>query len=256
MEGLQIFNNPSFGEIRTIEEDGKILFCGVDVARALHYADPQDAIKKHCRYPAFCRVPHPQSPNKTIEMKFIPEGDLYRITVASELPAAAAFESWIFDEVIPSIRKHGLYAVDQLLDDPDLAIKAFTALKEERAKRRELESKVEQDAPKVLFADAVAASHTSILTGELAKLLKQNGVDIGQNRLFSWLRENGYLIRRKGSDYNMPTQRSMELELFEVKERVINDPGGSTRVIKTPKVTGKGQQYFIGKFLGEGAQAG
>ena len=147
-----------------------------------------------------------------------------------------------------------MYAVDQLLDDPDLAIKAFTALKEERAQRKALESQIEKDAPKVLFANAVAASHTSILTGELAKLLKQNGVEIGQNRLFAWLRDNGYLIRRKGSDYNMPTQKSMEMELFEVKERTINDPNGSVRVIKTPKVTGKGQQYFINKFLGAPVQ--
>ncbi len=157
-------------------------------------------------------------------------------------------------KVLPSIRKHGMYAVDQLISNPDLAIQAFTALKEEREQRKALESQIEKDAPKVLFADAVAASHTSILTGELAKLLKQNGVEIGQNRLFAWLRDNGYLIRRKGSDYNMPTQKSMEMELFEVKERTIHDPNGSVRVIKTPKVTGKGQQYFINKFLGVPAQ--
>lgn len=183
--------------------------------------------------------------------KFISEPIFYLLAMKADNQTAREFQRLVAYEILPAIRKHGLYAVDQLLDDPDLAIKAFTALKEERAKRRELESKVEQDAPKVLFADAVAASHTSILTGELAKLLKQNGVDIGQNRLFAWLRENGYLIRRTGTDYNMPTQRSMELGLFEVKERVINDPSGSTRVIKTPKVTGKGQQYFINKFLGE-----
>ena len=157
-------------------------------------------------------------------------------------------------QVLPSIRKHGMYVVDQLISNPDLAIQAFTALKEEREQRKALESQIEKDAPKVLFADAVAASHTSILTGELAKLLKQNGVEIGQNRLFAWLRDNGYLIRRKGSDYNMPTQKSMEMELFEVKERTIHDPNGSVRVIKTPKVTGKGQQYFINKFLGVPAQ--
>lgn len=187
---------------------------------------------------------------------FIPEPIFYLLAMKADNQTARDFQRLVAYEILPAIRKRGLYAVDQLLDDPDLAIKAFTALKEERARRRELESRVEQDAPKVLFADAVAASNTSILTGELAKLLKQNGVDIGQNRLFSWLRENGYLIRRCGSDYNMPTQKSMELGLFEVKERVINDPGGSTRVIKTPKVTGKGQQYFINKFLGEGARAG
>lgn len=259
MNGLQVFNNPSFGEIRTIEEGSKVLFCGVDVARALGYSNPSKAISDHCRYITKREVgvrtgmKADGTPSfQTFNMNFISEGDLYRITAASELPAAVAFESWIFDKVIPSIRKHGMYAKDELLENPDLLIAVATQLKKEREQRKALESKVEQDAPKVLFADAVATSHTSILTGELAKLLKQNGVDIGQNRLFSWLRENGYLIRRKGSDYNMPTQRSMELGLFEVKERTINEPNGSTRIIKTPKVTGKGQQYFISKFLAEG----
>lgn len=118
-------------------------------------------------------------------------------------------------------------------------------------KLKKLESKVEADAPKVLFADAVSASKTSILVGELAKLLKQNGVDIGQHRLFRWMRENGYLIRRNGTDFNMPTQKSMDLGLFAVKETAITHSDGTVTVSKTTKVTGKGQQYFIQKFLGE-----
>jgi anti-repressor protein len=119
------------------------------------------------------------------------------------------------------------------------------------ATNKELEQKIEQDKPKTIFADAVSVSNTSILIGELAKILKQNGVDMGQNRLFEWLRNNGYLVRRKGTDYNMPMQKSMEIGLFEIKERTINNPDGSVRITKTVLVTGKGQQYFINKFLNE-----
>lgn len=144
-----------------------------------------------------------------------------------------------------------MYAVDELLNDPDLAIKAFTALKEEKKRNKALQTDNDRMRPKEIFADAVAASHTSILIGDLAKLLKQNGVDIGQKRLFAWMRENGYLIKRRGSDWNMPTQRSMEMGLFEVKESTVNNPDGSVSINKTTKVTGKGQQYFINKFLGE-----
>lgn len=191
------------------------------------------------------------SPTSGGRPEYIPEPIFYLLAMKADNQTAREFQKMVAYDILPTIRRHGMYARDELLENPDLLIEVATQLKQERQQRKALENKVEKDAPKVLFADAVAASHTSILTGELAKLLKQNGVDIGQNRLFAWLRENGYLIRRTGTDYNMPTQRSMELGLFEVKERVINDPGGSTRVIKTPKVTGKGQQYFINKFLGE-----
>ena len=140
--------------------------------------------------------------------------------------------------------------MDELLNDPELAIKAFTALKEEREKNKVLQADNERMRPKEVFADAVSTSHTSILIGDLAKLIKQNGIDMGQKRLFNWMRDNGYLIKRKGADWNMPTQKSMELGLFEVKESTINNPDGSVRINKTTKVTGKGQQYFINKFLG------
>lgn len=181
---------------------------------------------------------------------FIPEPIFYLLAMKADNEVARAFQHTIAYDVLPAIRRHGMYVVDKLLDDPDLAIKAFTALKEERAKRKALEAQAEADKPKVLFADAVTAAKTSILVGELAKLIKQNGVDIGQNRLFAWLRENGYLIRRNGTDYNMPTQRSMEQGLFEIKETTISNPDGSIRVTKTPKVTGKGQEYFVNIFLG------
>lgn len=254
MNELMIFNNPEFGEIRTIEEDGKVLFCGSDVAKALGYAKPQNAIDRHCKGALKRGIPHPQSPDKTIEMNFIPEGDIYRLAAKSELPGAERFESWIFDEVLPSIRRHGAYLTPETLEaailNPDTMIRLCTALKDEQDKRKVLEEKQEADRPKVLFADSVAASKTSILVGELAKLLKQNGVDIGQNRLFHWLRSNGFLIRRQGTDYNMPTQRAMEMGLFEIKETSITHADGHTSVNKTPKVTGKGQQYFVNAFLG------
>lgn len=159
--------------------------------------------------------------------------------------------------MIPSIRKHGAYmtpeTLDRMITSPDFGIKLLTALKDEQEKRKELEAQAEENRPKVLFADSVTASKSSILVGEMAKLLKQNGIETGQNRLFETLREKGFLIRRKGNDYNMPTQKAMEMGLFEIKETVINHADGHTSVNKTPKVTGKGQQYFVNMFLGGNA---
>lgn len=247
MNELQIFENSEFGTVRMIELDGKTFFMASDVAKALGYTNPNKAINDHCR--AITKRSTPIS-GKMQEVNFIPEGDLYRLISHSKLESAERFESWVFDEVLPSIRKHGVYAVDELLNDPELAIKAFTALKEEREKNKALQADNDRMRPKEIFADAVSASHTSILIGDLAKLIKQNGVEIGQKRLFSWMRDNGYLIKRKGADWNMPTQKSMKLGLFEVKESTVNNPDGSVRINKTTKVTGKGQQYFINKFLG------
>ena len=184
---------------------------------------------------------------------FIPENIFYRLAMKAKNEAAERFQAKIADEVIPSIRKHGMYAtevtIERMLGDPDAMIKVLTALKEEREQRKALESKVETDRPKVLFADAVSASDTTILIGDLAKLISQHGVDIGQRRLFQWMRDNGYLIRREGTDRNMPTQRAMELGLFSIKETAITCPDGRIRVTKTVRVSGKGQQYFINKFL-------
>ena len=182
------------------------------------------------------------------ETNFINESGLYTLIIRSRKPEAKKFRKWITSEVLPAIRKTGMYATEDLLENPDLAIKAFQQLKEEREKRKLLESKVEEQKPKVLFADSVESSETSILIGDLAKLIKQNGHDIGQNRLFEWLRNNDYLIK-SGERKNMPTQKSMDLKLFEVKERTVNNPDGSIRVTKTTKVTGKGQIYFLNYFL-------
>lgn len=252
MNNLQIFNNAKFGEIRTIDENGTVLFCGSDIAKALGYTRPNDAISAHCRCTVKRRIPHPQSQSKQLEVSFIPEADVYRLIVHSKLPAAEQFEHWVFDEVLPTIRRNGAYMTDDTLEkaltSPDFLIQLATKLKEEKAKRIELEAQVEQDKPKVLFAKAVETAHTSILIGDLAKILKQNGVQTGQKRLFEQLRQDGYLIKG-GNSHNMPTQRAMEMGLFEVKESTVNNPDGSIRINRTTKVTGKGQTYFINKYM-------
>ncbi len=188
---------------------------------------------------------------------YIPENVFYRLAMKAKNETAEKFQAFVADEVIPSIRKHGAYmtpqTIEQALLNPDTIIKLATQLKAEQEARRALEAKAEADAPKVLFAEAVSSAKTSILIGEMAKLLKQNGVDIGQNRLFAWLRDNGYLIRRKGADFNMPSQYSMERGLFEIKETAITKPDGCTIVSRTPKVTGKGQVFFTNLFLSETA---
>lgn len=249
MNEIQIFNNPDFGEVRTMEENGTVLFCGSDVAKALGYAKPQNAIATHCKGALKRGIP---TNSGTQEMLFIPESDLYRLVFSSKLPTAEKFTDWVTSEVLPTIRRHGMYAtpdmVEKMLADPDTTIKLLETIKQERAARQALEAQAEADKPKVLFADAVSASHTSILVGDLAKLLRQNGVDIGQNRLFRFLRDNGYLCSH-GERYNLPTQRSMDRGWFQVKETTINQPDGSIRVTRTVKVTGKGQQYFINLFL-------
>jgi anti-repressor protein len=183
----------------------------------------------------------------------INESGLYSLILSSKLPKAKEFKHWVTSEILPIIRKHGAYMTENTLEkaltSPDFLIQLATQLKEEQAQRKALEVQIEADKPKTIFADAVSVSKTSILVGELAKLLKQNGIEIGQNRLFAWLREKGYLISRKGTDYNMPTQKSMELKLFEIKENSITHSDCHTSITKTPKVTGKGQIYFINIFL-------
>ena len=246
MSELQIFENSEFGSVRTVDIDGKIYFVANDVAKALGYKRPADAVTAHCKGSAKHRY---LTEGGEQEMKVIPEGDIYRLVIKSQLPTAEKFERWIFDEVLPSIRKHGMYAEDELLDNPDLLISVAQKLKEERERNKTLKAENDRMKPKEIFADAVVASYNTILIGELAKLLRQNGIDTGEKRLFEWLRQQGFLISRRGTDYNMPTQRSMEMKLLEVKERTVNNPDGSVRITKTTVVTGKGQQYFINKFL-------
>lgn len=183
---------------------------------------------------------------------FLPENMVYRLGFKANNEVAQAFQAKLADEILPAIRKHGGYLtpdkVEEILTNPDAIIRLATQLKEERAKRAEAEKVIEEQRPKALFADAVSASKTSILIGALAKLIRQNGVDVGQKRLFEWLRKKGYLIK-SGNDKNMPTQRSMEQGLFEVKEGSYVDGDGVNRITRTTKVTGKGQLYFVNKFL-------
>lgn len=252
MEGLQVFENAQFGQVRIIEENGKPLFCGSDVAKALGYMRPADALAQHCKGSVKRRL---LTAGGEQDAKFIPEGDVYRLIARSKLPAAERFEKWVFDEVLPSIRKNGGYIVGQetMTDDELLANALMVAQRKIAARDKQIEvqeKQIEAMHPKALFADAVSASKTSILIGDLAKLLKQNGVDIGQKRLFQWLRENKYLISQKGASYNSPTQRSMEMKLFEVKETTITHADGHITINRTAKVTGKGQVYFINKFVG------
>lgn len=239
-------------EIRTVEKDGEPWFVGKDVAAVLGYANASKAIQDH--------VDAEDKLNNDSLLSLgqrggwlINESGLYSLILSSKLPNAKKFKRWVTSKVLPSIRKHGAYMTDQTLEQaltsPDFLIQLATQLKEEKEQRKQLEAKVEQDKPKVLFADSVSASKSSILVGELAKILKQNGVDTGQFRLFAWLRENGYLIKREGSDYNMPTQRSVEMGLFEVKQTIITHSDGHITTNKTPKVTGKGQVYFVNKLM-------
>lgn len=249
MNELKIFENAEFGQVRTVTIDGEPWFVGKDVALALGYKNPQEAIREHIDEEDK-GVSEILTPGGKQKMPIIKESGLYALILSSKLDSAKRFKHWVTSEVLPAIRKHGMYAVDELLENPDIAIKAFTALKEERDKNKALQKDIQRMKPKEVFADAVSASHTSILVGDLAKLLKQNGYETGQKRLFEQLRQEGYLIKG-GSSRNMPTQISMDMNLFEVKETSITNPDGSVRVTKTTKVTGKGQQYFINRYLGE-----
>lgn len=261
MNKIQIFQNEQFGKVRiTMNENDEPLFCLADVAKALGYSNPAKAVIDHCKGVTVLETPT-QSGIQPI--KYGKESEVYRLTMKSKLPNAEKFQDWVCDEVLPSIRKHGAYMTQETLEkaltSPDFLIRLATNLKEEKQKRIEAEQKAElaeqtikSNAPKVLFADAVSTSQRSCLVAELAKILQQNGVNIGQNRLFAWMRENGYLCS-KGQYYNQPTQKAMDLGLFELKQTTINKSDGSILVSTTTKVTGKGQVYFVNKFLGKDA---
>lgn len=254
MTNLKIFNNKEFGKVRVTTINNEPWFVGKEVAEILGYRNTRDALAKRVddedkKDGVAIRDAIGRMQNTVI----INESGLYALILSSKLPKAKKFKRWITSEVLPTIRKHGAYIqedkIEELLRDPDSWIKLLTELKEERKQRKKLQEEAIENKPKVLFANAVSTSESSILIGAFAKILKANGMDIGQNRLFKILRERGYLIRRKGADFNMPTQKSMELELFEIKETAITHPNGQVTVTKTPKLTGKGQVYFINKFL-------
>lgn len=241
---LRVFENAEFGSVRTVEIEGKPYFVANDVTKALGYSNSRDAVARHCKGVVKRDTP---TTSGIQSMSYIPEGDLYRLITHSKLPSAERFESWVFDEVLPSIRKNGGYISGQeTMSDDELMAKALLVAQNKIAER---DKQIEEMKPHAVLGRAITTANTSILVGDLAKILHQNGVDIGAQRLFGWMRDNGYLIKRKGTDWNLPTQRSMELGLFEIKESVHIDGNGCNKITRTPKVTGKGQQYFINKFL-------
>lgn len=254
MNELQIFNSEEFGEIRTVSINNEPWFVGKDVATALGYERATKAIQDHVNEEDKDEVPIQDSIGRMQKTPIINESGLYALIFGSKLESAQRFKRWVTSEVLPSIRKHGGYIAGQeSMTDDQLLAKALLVAQSKIAERDQIiakkQERIEQMRPKEVFADAVATSKHSILIGDLAKLICQNGYQIGQKRLFQWMRENGYLMTQ-GSSYNRPKQRYVEQGLFEIKESTINNPDGSVRITITPKVTGKGQVYFVNKFLG------
>lgn len=252
INNLTVFSNPDFGSIRTVTINNEPYFVGKDVADVLEYRNGSRDINRHVDEEDRCKVMVFDG-NQDKETIIINESGLYSLILSSKLPSAKKFKRWVTNEVLPSIRHNGGYIMDQEnLSDSELLAKAVLVAQKTIANKDKIieqqKAKIEQDKPKTLFADAVAASQSSILIGELAKLLRQNGVETGQKRLFDWMRENGFLIK-SGSSKNMPTQKAMEMGLFEIKEGSYINGSGANITTKTTKVTGKGQQYFINKFL-------
>ena len=254
MNELQVFSYEG-KEIRTIQRNGETWWvlkdlCGVlGLSNARMIADRLDEDDVSLAYVT-------DSMGRRQQTNIVNESGLYNVILRSDKPEAKKFKRWVTHEVLPQIRRHGAYIttskIEELMNDPDSWIKLLTALKEERQEKERLQLQTAQDKPKVVFADAVSVSDGTILIGELAKILKGNGIEIGQNRLFERLRQDGFLIKRKGTDYNAPTQKAMELGLFKVKETAITHSDGHVTISKTTKVTGKGQQYFVNYFLGGG----
>lgn len=253
MSDIQLFKNEQFGEVRVAGTCDEPLFCLADICRVLEIKNVSDC-KSRLDQKGIVLTDTPTS-GGIQQLVFINEKNLYRVIMRSDKPQAEPFQDWVCGEVLPSIRKTGQYSLalpSYQISDP---IKRAEKWIEEEKLRQQLAidnqkkaEKIEQDKPKVLFADAVCTSKRSCLVAELAKILQQNGVNIGQNRLFKWLRNNGYLCQ-KGQYYNQPTQKAMELGLFEIKKTSINKPDGSVLVTSTTKVTGRGQVYFVNKFL-------
>lgn len=244
MNEVQLFNFENH-EVRSLLINSEPWFVGKDVAEALGYSKARNAIATHIDSEDKKDAPIQGTLGGVQEMTVINESGLYSLVLSSKLPSAKKFKRWVTSEVLPALRKTGQYQVKEL-SGSELMAKALIEAQSVLAAK---DKQIEEMKPKVVFADAVATSHTSILVGELAKILKQNGIEMGQKRLFAWLREKGYLIKRQGTDYNMPTQKAMELGLFEIKEGSYVNGSGVNITTKTPKITGKGQQYFINKFL-------
>ena len=252
MNNIQIFQNNQFGQIRVATtESGDPLFCLADICQALHLTNNRK-VKSQLDDDVTLSYPITDNLGREQQATFVTEPGMYTVILRSDSPKAKPMQKWVTSEVLPTIRKHGVYAtadtVEKMLDDPDMAIRLLQGLKEERAKRLELEERVEAQAPAVTFTSAVVGSQNSCLIGELAKILRQNGVQIGEKRLFEWLRRKGYL-GRCGERHNIPNQQYVEQGLFELKKGVRTGNSGVLHTTITPKITGKGQVYFVNKFL-------
>ena len=251
MQSIQVFNNPAFGNIRVAGTESNPQFCLADVCKALGLT--AKFVNQRLGDEVVSNHPITDKLGREQQALFVNEDGLYDVILDSRKAEARQFRKWITSEVLPTIRKHGAYMTDDALlraiQSPDFLIQLATELKMEKQRRLVAEKEIRDTRPQVIFADAVTASSDSILVGELAKLIKQNGVDTGQRRLFKWLRNNGFLCKKGGECFNEPTQHSMELGLFEIKKTVIHKPDGSAIINKTVKVTGKGQVYFVNKFL-------
>jgi len=251
MNNLQVFSYEG-KEVRTIMKSGEPWWVLKDVCDVLGLSNPTIVA---ARLDAD-EVTKFDLGGLSGESNIVSESGLYNVILRSDKPEARKFKRWVTHEVLQQIRKHGAYIttakLEEIINDPDSWIKLLIALKEERQAKERLQLQTAEDKPKVIFADAVSVSDSTILIGELAKILKGNGIEIGQNRLFERLRQDGFLIKRKGTDYNAPTQKAMELGLFKVKETAITHSDGHVTISKTTKVTGKGQQYFVNYILGGG----
>lgn len=249
---LTIMENPRFGQVRKVLVDGEWFFVAKDVAKSLGYADTTNAIKSHCRGVA---IHHPIVDNlgRVQNARIIPKPDVLRLVAQSRLPAAQEFNRWLFEEVAPAAVDTGVYLsperAQQLFTDPASIIAICQNWQRDREQLAIAQQKIEQDAPKVLFADGVSKSDTDINVGDLAKILKQQGMDIGRDRLFKRLWEDGYLISQQGRSRNMPSQKSMNLGLMRVKETAITHSDGKVVVHPTTLITGKGQLYFVNRYI-------
>ena len=259
MNDIQVFNSEQFGSIRTAGTAQEPIFCAADICRALGYSNGRKAISDHCDEGDVTKRDTPTS-SGVQSMTFVNESGMYSLIFGSKLESAKQFKKWVTSEVLPSIRKHGMYAteatVESMLNDPENAILMLQAYQRERKERlaaqqqvEKLEAQAVEDKPKVIYADAVKGSTSSCLIGELAKMIAQNGYPIGEKRLFQWMRDNHYLCSY-GERFNQPYQQYIEQGLFTMKQNVFS-VDGEMRTRNTTKVTGKGQIYFINKFIGE-----
>lgn len=263
MNEVKTFEHPMFGELPVVVVGGKEYFGATDVAKALEYKQPEHAVKNHCDKDGCISYTVIDNLGRNQQKNFITLGNVSRLIVAASKQSknleiqqkAKVYEKWVFDEVIPSVHKHGAYmttqTIDNIISNPEFGIQLLTTLKKEREEKEEALKTLEIQRPKVVYAEAVQVSEDTVLVKDLAAVLRQKGIDIGEGRLFKWLRENGYLCKQKGDMWNMPTQRSLDLGVIVVKHGLRTGSGGVMKKTRTPKITGKGQIYFINKILGE-----